>query len=54
MWFGNDCEDKFFTILRRIGATCESDFFANGVVCGSGNFLKDDDIDIIVSDQTED
>ena len=47
MWFGNTSEDRFYTILRRVGSTCECDYFANGVACGSGNFLKDDEVDII-------
>ena len=37
--------------LRRVGCACECDYAADGVVCGSGNFLKSDDVDIIFREE---
>ena len=47
LWFGNTSENKFYDILRRVTEVCETDRFSDNVVLASGNFIKNDVIDIL-------
>ena len=49
LWFGNFFQDRFYTLLRRIGSVCRSTYFRDGVACTAGNFIKDDTADTLCS-----
>ena len=47
IWFGNCAADRFCTLLRRVGNVCRSTYSRDEVSATCGNFIKDDDIDIL-------